>query len=220
MKAVNIITNEITPLKTSDSGDFALRQMEELKVLHLPIVNNEDFLGLISEEDILNQEDTAQSIGTYSLSLSRAAIFDSQHFYDVIKIIDEEKITLLPVVDSKNQYLGAISLQTVCHQLGKITAVSNPGAVIVLEIFVHDYLMSQIAQIVESNDAKIMSMYVSNHADSTKMDVILKINKNDITSIIATFNRYNYIIKETFSESDYYEMLNSRYDEFISWLNV
>lgn len=220
MKAVDIITNEIVPLKTSDSGDFALRQMEELKVSHLPIVNSEDFLGLISEEDILNQEDTAQSIGTYSLSLSRAAIFDTQHFYDVIKIIDEEKITLLPVVDHKNQYLGAITLQNVCHQLTQITAISNPGAVIVLEMFVHDYLMSQIAQIVESNDAKIMSMYVSNHADSTKMDVILKINKNDITSIIATFNRYNYIIKETFSESDYYEMLNSRYDEFISWLNV
>lgn len=220
MKAIDIITKGITPLKTSDKAEYALRMMEECKVSHLPIVNNEDFLGVISETDILSENDLQLPIGAYKLSLSRASVFENQHIYDVFKIIAESKLSILPVLNAKNHYLGVITLTDLCQSISLITAISNPGAVIVLEMFTHDYLLSQIASIVESNDAKILSLYIQSQVDSTKMDVILKINKNDISTIISAFNRHNYLIKESFSESEYFDMLNTRYDEFMSWLNI
>jgi acetoin utilization protein AcuB len=197
-----------------------LRMMEEFKVTHLPIVNNEDFLGVISESDILGEEDQTQAIGSIKLSLNRASVFENQHVYDVLKLIAENRLSIIPVLNNKNHYLGAITLYNLVQFVSSLTAISNPGAVIVLEMYTHDYVLSQIASIVESNDAKILSLYIQTHNDSTKMDVILKISKNDISSIINTFNRYNYIIKESFSESDYFDMLNDRYDEFLSWLNI
>ncbi len=220
MKAIDITTKGITPLKTSDKGDYAIRMMEECKVSHLPIVNNEDFLGLISEADILSENNIQLAIGAYTLSLNRVSVFESQHIYDVFKIFSESKLTVLPVLNGKNHYLGVITLADLCHSISQLTAVSNPGAVVVLEMFAHDYLLSQIANIVESNDAKILSVYIHSNIDSTKMEVILKINKNDISSIIPTFNRFNYIVKESFSESEYFDMLNTKYDEFMTWLNI
>ena len=154
------------------------------------------------------------------LSLNRASVFETQHIYDVFKIFSELKLSVLPVLNAKNHYLGVITITDLCQGISTLTAVSNPGAVIVLEMFTHDYLLSQIASIVETNDAKILSSYILSHVDSTKMDVILKINKNDISSIISAFNRHNYLIKESFSESEYFDMLNDKYDEFMSWLNI
>jgi acetoin utilization protein AcuB len=220
MKAIEITSNGITPLKTSDTAEFALRMMEEFKVTHLPIVNNEDFLGVISESDILSEQDLSQAIGSIKLSLNRASVFENQHVYDVLKLIADSRLSIIPVLNNKNHYMGAITLYNLVQCISNLTAISNPGAVIVLEMYTHDYVLSQIASIIESNDAKILSLYIKPHTDSTKMDVILKISKNDITSIIGTFNRYNYIIKESFSESEYFDMLNDRYDEFLSWLNI
>lgn len=220
MKAIEITSNGITPLKTSDTAEYALRMMEEFKVTHLPIVNNEDFLGVISETDILEEKDLSQAIGSIKLSLNRASVFENQHVYEVIKLIAENRLSIIPVLNNKNHYIGAITLYNLIQFVSSLTAISNPGAVVVLEMYTHDYVLSQIASIVESNDAKILSLYVQTQNDSTKMNVILKISKNDISSIIGTFNRYNYVIKESFSESDYFDMLNDRYDEFLSWLNI
>ncbi len=220
MKAIDITTSGITPLKTSDTAEFALRMMEEFKVLHLPIVNNEDFLGVIAESDILGEQNHSQPIGSFKLSLNRASVYENQHIYEVLKRISETRLSIIPVLNAKNHYLGAITLYDLVQCVSTLTAISNPGAIIILEMFTHDYLLSQIASIIESNDAKILSLYIQTNSDSTKMDVIIKINKNDISSIISTFNRYNYIIKESFSESDYFDMLNDRYDEFLSWLKI
>lgn len=220
MKAIDIIISDVAPLKTSDTAEYALRVMEEFKVSHLPIVNNEVFLGVISESDILSEEDLSQAIGSIKLSLNRAAIFENQHVYEVLKLISETRLSIIPVLNAKNHYLGSITLYDLVQNVSTLTAISNPGAIIILEMFTHDYLLSQIASIVESNDAKILSLYIQEQTDSTKMNVIIKINKNDISSIVSTFNRYNYIIKESFSESDYFDMLNDKYDEFLSWLNI
>lgn len=220
MKAIDMSISDIAPLKTSDTAEYALRMMEEFKVSHLPIVNNEVFLGVVSESDILSEEDLSQAIGSIKLSLNKVAVFDNQHIYEVLKLISETPLSIIPVLNAKNHYLGSITLYDLVLSMSTLTAISNPGAVIILEMFTHDYLLSQIASIVESNDAKILSLYIQTQTDSTKMNVIIKINKNDISSIVSTFNRYNYIIKESFSESDYFEMLNDKYDEFLSWLNI
>lgn len=212
--------NIIIPLKTSDTGEKALQLMEEFKVSHLPIVNNVDFLGLISETDILNLNTPEEPLGNHKLSLIRPSVNENQHIYEVIKIIAEQKLTLVPVVDAQNHYLGSITLMDVIKNFAKILAVQDPGGIIVLELNVNDYSLSQIAQIVESNDAKIISLYISSEKDSMKFTLTLKINKTDLTAILKTFIRYNYIIKASFHEDTFLDDLKHRYDLLMHYLNM
>ena len=92
--------------------------------------------------------------------------------------------------------------------------------IIVLEINDKDYLLTEIAQIVESNDAKVLSMYITSHPDSTKFEVTLKINKMDVGSILQTFNRYDYIISASFTEDTYTDNLQDRFDSLMNYLNI
>ncbi|MCF8297851.1 MAG: CBS domain-containing protein [Saprospiraceae bacterium] len=220
MIAKNIITNNIIPLKTSDTGVFALSMMDDFKVSHLPIVNNIDFLGLISDSDIYSTNNFEEPLGNHKLSLTRPFVTEYQHFYEVVKIVSDLKLTLIPVLDDNNKYLGVITLEDLTQNFSKIASLQHPGGIIVLEINNQDYSLSQIAQIVESNDAKILSLYVSSQPDSTKMEVTIKINKMDIGPVLQTFNRYNYIVLETYSEETDIESLKERFDSFMKYLSI
>lgn len=220
MFAKHLITDSIVPLKTSSTGADALGQMDDYKLSHLPIVNNEEFLGLISDGDIYAMSDFDEPLGNHKLSLSAAYVEQHQHIFEVVKQISELKLTLLPVLDDKNNYLGAITLQNLVQHFSKMIAVENPGGMIVIELSHNDYSLSEIAQIVESNDAKVLSLIVTSEKDSTKLEVTIKINKIDIKSVLQTFERYNYSIKATLTESDDYEDLKERYDSFMNYLNI
>lgn len=221
MFAIDLITEDIAPLKTSDTGEDALAIMEELKVSHLPIVNNVQFLGLVSEADIYEYAHPDEPLGNHKLSESRAFIADSQHYFDAIKMIGAFKLTLLPVVDEKNRYLGSILLNNLVFRMADMDLFINPGGIIILEIDENNYSLSEIVQIVESNDAKILGVYLSTIPDSTQIEVTLKTNKIDISAVLQTFNRYNYIVKATFSEeSEYFEDFKKRYESFLNYLNM
>ncbi len=126
------------------------------------------------------------------LSLSNAYVLESQHIYDVIRIADAMKLTLVPVLDEKKHYIGSITLANICHHMSELMALNNPGGIIILELNDKDYLLTEIAQIVESNDAKILGMYITTFPESTRIEVTLKINKIDVGPVLQTFIRYNY----------------------------
>ncbi len=220
MIAKQLITNSIITLKTSDTCKTALKYMEEYKVSHLPIVNNIDFLGLVSIIDIENSNNPDEFIGNLKLSLTHPFVAEYQHIYDVIKIVSDLKLSLVPVIDEKNHYLGIITLNDIIHKFSNSSSIHNPGGIIVLELNINDYSLSEIAQIVESNDAKILSSYITSYYDSTKLEVTLKINKIDIYPILQTFNRYNYIVKASYSESNYNNDLQNRFDSLMNYLNI
>ena len=220
MIARHLISDAVVPLKTSETGANALVMMDELRVSQLPVVNNLDFLGLISETDIQTHDNFEEPVGNHPLSLSNAYINENQHIYEVIRIFDTLKLTLLPVLDDQNHYLGSITLPALIHNVSRIMALDNPGGIIILEVNTKDYLLTEIAQIVESNDAKILSMHLTTYPDSTKIDVTLKVNKMDVGPILQTFIRYNYFIKASFSEDTYSESLQERYNSLMKYLNI
>jgi len=210
----------IIPLKTSDTGTFALSIMEEYRVSHLPVVNDLEYLGLISDKDIFSLNNFEEPVGNHSLSLSRPYVTENQHVYEVVKTFSELKLTLLPVLDENNQYLGVINLTNVIRLFSEIFAIDNPGGIIILEINEKDYLLTEIAQIVESNDAKILNLFITSLPEVGKIEVTLKINKIDIAPVLQTFSRYDYNIKASFSEDTYNEGLQERFDSFMKYLNV
>ena len=221
MLAKDLISDVVPALRTSDSGQKALYWMDIFRISHLPIVNNEDFLGLISDKDIYDLNMAEEPIGNHSLSLFSPYVTFDQHIFEVIEIASRLNLSVVPVLDHNNHYLGLITMNHLIHYFGDLSALKQPGGIIVLEINVNDYSLSEIAQIIEGNDAKILSLYVNSHSNSMKMEVSIKINRKELTSIIQTFNRYNYIIKASFmDENDLNSLYENRYDQFMKYLSI
>jgi CBS domain-containing protein len=221
MLAKEIISDVVPALHTSDTGKQALIWMDIFRISHLPIVNNQDFLGLITDKDIYDLNMADEPIGNHKLSLFSPHVRYDQHIYEVIEIVSRLKLSVVPVLDGNNQYLGLITLTDLIEKFADLSALKHPGGIIVLELNNNDYTLTQIAQIVEGNDAKILSLYVSTSDDSMKMNLTLKVSATDITSIIQTFNRYNYVIKASYLEEENLDSVyQSRYESFMRYLNV
>ncbi|MDF2433493.1 MAG: acetoin utilization protein AcuB [Mucilaginibacter sp.] len=220
MLAVELIADAILPVHTSDTIQKAVDRMIEFRVRHLPIVNEEQYLGLLAEDDFAGESDYQASVGALALSLVNPYVLEDQHIYDVIRMFYERKLTVIPVLDAKKNYIGLISINSLTEYFASLTAVDQPGGIIVLEINNKNNSLAHMAQIVESDNAQILSSYVRTFPDSTRMEVTLKVNKQDISNIIATFLRYEYDIKATFNHTDDNDNSKDRYDSLMNYLNL
>jgi acetoin utilization protein AcuB len=220
MFAVELISDAIPPIYPSDPIQKAVDRMIEFRVRHLPIVSEDLFLGLLAESDLTNESDYQTSIGALALSLVNPYVREDQHIYDVIRLFYEQKLTVVPVLDLKKNYLGMISINAMNEYFARLTSVTQPGAIIVLEINNKNNSLAHMAQIIESDNAQILSSYVRTFPDSTRMEVTLKVNKQDISAIIATFLRYEYDIKATFNHNDDNDNSMDRYDSLMNYLNL
>ena len=219
MIARELISEDIIPLKTSNTGEYALAMMSDFHVRHLPIVNNRQLLGLISEDEIF-EYDANEPVGSYSLKMSNPYVHDVDHIYEIMRILNEYRLTLIPVVDKEQNYLGVVSLNDLLKYFAETASFSEPGSVIVLEVNKKNYSLAQIARIVESEGAIILNSFITSSPDSTELEITLKINRTDITRIMATFARFDIIVKASFSESEYMDSLQDHYDSFMSYLNI
>jgi len=220
MIAKDLMSGAVLPLKTSDTGLIAMHWFDEFRVSHLPVVNDSQLLGLISEDDVFAAGSFEEPIGSYQLQLQNISLLQSQHIYEAMKLFADYRLTTLPVVDEKGNYLGLITLTDLVEKMAATAAVSNPGGIIVLELNANDFSMVEISRIIEENDAKILSMYVTSPADSTRLELTLKLNRIDIQPVLQTFLRYDYTIKASFFESDYFDNLRERYNLLMTYLNV
>lgn len=216
-----LMTSDVPLIKVTETGSDALYYMDEYKVSFLPVLDGQLYLGLISESDIFKMSDPDLPLSQQIVPYRLLYVNDNQHIFDVIQIMSNQKITILPVVDEKKFYLGCISISNLVEQFGKFTAIGNPGAIIILELNQNDFVLSQIAQIVESQDTKILSLYVSSEIDSTKMELTIKLNKFEIQSLIKALTRYNYTIKATFTEDEkMVDDLLERYNALMNYLKI
>ncbi len=215
----SLLSNTIIPLQTSDRGEEALEMMSEFSIRHLPIVNNKQLLGLISEEDILDF-DATEAIGSYSLSLINPYVQQKDHIFEVMRLLAELDLTLVPVVDEEHNYLGVVTLEDLLKFFARNYSFSEPGSIIVLEMAKRDYSLSEIARLVESENAAILSCFISSFPDSSKINVTIKINRQNSQNVIATFERFEYEVKATFNESEFFDSLRDRYDALMNYLNV
>jgi hypothetical protein len=194
--------------------------MEDFKLKEIPIVNNTTFLGLITEDDIYDLNDPEIPIGNHALSLPKGFVYQHEHVFEIIGKMAALKLTVIPVLDEKDNYLGVISQGTLIERISALAAMKDPGGILQLEMNAIDYSLSEISRIVESNGAKVLSSYIYMHEDSTKMDVTIKINQTSLGPIIQTFERYNYTLVGTFHKSNEDNDLKKRYDAFLNYLNM
>lgn len=221
MLAKELISDTVPCLRTSDTANKALQWMEVFRISHLPIVNDKELLGVISDTDIYDLNTTDEPIGNHELSLFTPYVFYNQHIYEVLELISKLKLTMVPVLNEKKEYLGLIVLQDIVREFANISALQNPGGIIVLELNDHDYSLSQVANIVESNNTKILSMYITSTEIAGELNLTLKLSKTDLTDVIATFERFGYKIKASFMEDkDMDSFYDERYEAFLRYLNT
>jgi len=220
MFAEEIISNVIPPLKTDDTVQKALDRMNEFKLKHMPVVNDVQFLGLLSEDDLLEIRNHDILIKDVSLNLLNAFVFNNAHTYDVLRLLSTLKLTAVPVLDQQKNYAGLISINNIIDSVAELYAVNEPGGIIVLEISNRDNSLAHIAQIVEADNAQILSSYVNAFEDSTRLEVTLKVNKTEITSLVASFERYDYQVKEVYNNTQIDDGSQERFDSFMNYLNV
>lgn len=215
-----LIKDNIPSLKFSDTVKKAMSWMEEFHVTHLPVVDENGYAGLLSMQN-LSTLDPNQRISAISTTLfDKSFITEGRHVYEIMKLMYDREISVVPVLSEENKYMGLITLADVVQYFSGTGAVQDPGGIIVLEVNANDYTMSQIAQIIESNDASILSSFTNSIPAQNKIEITLKVNKTDLSRIIAGFERYNYNVKEFYHQNEYVDTLKSRYDSLMNYLNI
>ena len=221
MIAQNLLSDVVPPLRLTDTGQKALNWMEIFRISHLPVVDGKRLVGLISDKIIYDLNIIDKPVGDYSDHLLSPHIHTNQHIYEAFLTISSLKLSVIPVLDLYDQYCGVITVFDLAQKFADLVAVQEPGGVIVLELNSIDYSLSQIAQIVEGNDAKILSFYISPEVESKRMTVTLKINVVDLSAIIQTFVRYDYnIIAVYMDDSAINSMYDDRLDQLMKFMNI
>lgn len=217
-KITDFINNQYKPLEVSDTVADAADLFLDVNYSHFPILEQGVFLGSISKDDseLFSGKDL---LNDHKYNLARFFVRNDRNWFDVLEEFSKNYTNLLPVLDDKNNYLGFYELDDVLHFFNETTFVKEIGSTIIIEKETTAYSFSQICQIVESNDAKILGVFVSNSSPKTT-EITLKMSQNNFNEIIQTFRRYNYTILSEHQEDAYLADLKERSDYLNKYLNI
>ena len=219
MQASDLISQSLINLHPDDDGDRAISLMEEMRVNHLAVVRNNFYLGIISENEILNWENTSEFIDEHLEELGAPSVLGSQHLFDIIEELEKHSLSIIPVLDENKNYLGSITNRKLLYTIAKSTAVKSTGGVIVLKMNQNDYSMSEISRIIEENNTKILSSYITSTPDALKIELTLKLNTIEISSIVKDLERFDYIISASFNDEESNDDFTDRYESLMRFLN-
>jgi len=215
-----IISASIPSLHLNDPVSQALDLMADFHVTHLPVVVEDKLAGLVSEDALLNVEDDSIRLAQLQGSFSRIAAHADAFFFEAVQMVNESALTVVPVVTGEAEYIGAITATDLLRQLGRTSGVNDTGGIIVLEMEKVSFSFSEISKLVETNDAQITQLNTYPDASSGSFYITLRINKLEISDIIATLQRYEYQVKYYFGEELYENELRSNYDHLMNYLNI
>lgn len=211
----------IPPLKLTDTAAFAMLWFDEFRTNQLPVVSEGKFLGLITEEQILDLNDDTKLIGEFELSGEKCTVHENQFFYDVIRIAVDNHVDLVGVLDESKKFIGVITIQDTITAFAQTTPFQAPGSVVVLSMYARDYSLAEISRLIEENNARILSSSIKYEpTDTSRLKVTLKINQEDISAIIATLERFDYKIISRFQETEVTETDKGRIDELLKYINI
>ncbi len=221
MLASSLISDTIPPVKPNDHIGMALDWFGEFRVSQLPVVDNGRYLGLITEEEALEAADPDTPVGdVVRVGWQNAYVQSNNHIYDVIALMGGLKVEVLPVLDAANHYLGVITLRDIAEYLSQLFALNEPGGVLVLQIPSNSYMLSEIGRITESADTKVLSLYLAPSEDRTELYLNLKVNVEDLSRLVAAFERFNYKVAHIIHRGSRIEQTNENLDAFFRFLNM
>lgn len=195
--------------------------MDIYRVSHIPVVEGTKYLGLISDKLIYDLNLLKKPIESELDKLNTSHIHKDQHIFEVAMLMHKLKLSVLPVLDTDHYYMGAITLYDVARRFANLFSLQEMGGVIVLEMNMNDYSLAEISQIVESNDIKILSSFIDRRPGNNNLDVILKLNRDDLSPLIQAFMRYDYNVKAVYLDNSMLsDLYQDRFDQFMKFMNI
>lgn len=219
MIANQLISDSHIYLRPSDTVSQGLTFMHINYLKHLPVVDKNRLVTLVSEEQLLRY-DKDLLIEQIQENANAKFCREEDHIFEVISLLAEEKLTTIPVLDKDDNYVGFITQEDLIQFYANSFSFKEPGSIIVLEVNRRSYSLSEISRIVEMENAAILSTFLNDVQDSSNIMVTLKVNLNEIQPIIKALERYDYTVKASFTEQEYIDDLKERYDMLMSYLNV
>ena len=218
MQLQDFVINDIKPLKITDKiGDLQML-FNQLTYSHIPIQNEGVYMGCVSETDV-HCFDSTITISDCNHTIEGFFVRSTTNWLDVLDAFAQNDSNIMPVLDEKNTYLGYYELNDIIHLFNETPFFAEPGGILIVEKGIHDYSFSEISQIVESNDAKLLGAFVSKMS-SDLVQVTLKIGNTSLNEIIQTFRRYSYNIVSGHEEDSYIESLKDRSQYLDKYLNM
>ncbi len=214
-----LITNHYPTVDTDDKVSLALQLMDDFDILHIPVVEDNRFVGLVCKDDLLDVEETG-TLKYLAADFITKSVKASEHFLAALKLASINSLSLVPVVNNEQEWVGAITCQEILKAATLYTGAEELGAVIVLEMERKSYSFGEISRLVETNDAHITQFNTYAENETGLMVVTVKINKLDVSDIIATFQRYDYSIRYFIGEEHYENELRYNYDHLMSYLRI
>lgn len=220
MKTTQLISDTLPTLKTSDTGSHALQLMNDFHVQHLAVVDEKKLLGLISEEIILNHHHDEDVVGSYELLNNKIYVIDEEHIFELLKIAFDSKLTIVAVLDKDKKFLGVVTRFNMINYFVTETDLTAPGSILVLDVAEKNYSMAEIARIVEGENARIIGSFIGTSQETKHTTITLKLNVEDLQPLIQAFERFSYVVLESYQEPEYFDNLKDRYDSLMNFLNV
>ncbi len=221
MLAEKLISDSLTSVMSAEKGKKALNSMDVYRVSHIPVVNGTKYLGLVSDKLIYDLNLLEVPIETQLDKLNTSHVHHDQHIFEVAILMYKLKLSVLPVLDVDHYYIGSITLYDLARRFAKLFSLEEIGGVIILEMNVNNYSLSEISKIVESNGVKILSSFIDRKPGTNVLDVILKLDNDELSALIQAFMRYDYNVKAVYlDQSEIGDLYKDRFDQFMKFMNI
>ena len=220
MLTAELINNNIPRLQLQDSISKALQLINDYRVTHLPVVTDDKYLGLVSEDDLLDVEEEKGTIEFLQSNFVAAFVKENEHFLNAVKCSNQYETTVVPVVNEEKELVGVITVTDLLKALGDFSGANEIGGIIVMEMERTQFAISEISRIVESNDATILHLNTTIQPDTGMLTVSLHLNKKEIAAIVSSFERYEYDIIYYFGDEKFENEIHSNYRHLMSYLDI
>ncbi len=193
----------------------------EFRTTHLPVVDKGQYLGLISEEDIMDFNHPDEPLSLIERPLYRPLVHENDHLYEVMRVAADIRSTLIPVLDDEGHYLGLITLMGLLQHFAQASGMRDEGGILIIRLKgLKEYLLSDICRLVESNNAYVLSSFLRNVPNSSDIRLTLKVSTTEIQHIVSTLERFEYDVEAWFKEEQGVDELKDRYDSLMNYLNI
>ncbi|MBK8951969.1 MAG: CBS domain-containing protein [Chitinophagaceae bacterium] len=220
MLSGSLQTQSLPSLRISDKVYQALQMMNDYHVTHLPITEGEKYIGVISEEDLLQAENDSDAISSLEQSFANTSVKADTHFLMTLRVAAENGLSVVPVVNNDNELVGTVAYNDLLRHASSFMSLNEPGGLIVFEMPGNQYSFNEISKLVETNDAQITQLNTNNNPETGIMEVTIRINKSEVSDVVSSFQRYEYNVKYFFGEEAYANELKSNYDNLMNYLGI
>ncbi len=220
MLAIELNSSIIPQLQLQDTVAKALHLINDFNVSHLPVVSEDKFLGLISEEDLLDADNKKLTVEKFQDNFLMVAVKENEHFLQAVNISNEHQTNVVPVINSQGELSGTISGQSLLKALGNFSGAHEIGGIIVLEMDKNQFSISEISRIVESNEATILHLNTTANVSTGLLVVTLHLNKKELSAVVAAFERYEYSVIHYFGEEKFENEIHENYHHLMNYLDI